>query len=89
MGSRDKNESIKGIGEKQFWGGSCNFKQGGPGRPPNKVTFEQKPEACEREPCSAPCETGWDLGHFAAVATLLAPGQTSPPSTKDRETIRD
>ena len=31
-------------------------------------------------------ETGWDLGHFAAV---LAPEQTSPPATKYKETIRD
>ena len=32
------------------------------------------------------CETGWDLGAFAAV---FAPGQTFPPTTKYKETIRD
>ena len=31
-------------------------------------------------------ETGWDLEAFAAV---LVPGQTSPPATKYRETIRN
>jgi len=27
-------------------------------------------------------ETGWDLGPFAAVATVLAPGQTTPGASK-------
>lgn len=31
-------------------------------------------------------ETGRDLGPFA---TVLAPGQTPPPATKYKETIRD
>ena len=34
--------------------------------------------------CSS--ETGWDLGPFAA---MLAPGHTSPPATKYKETIWD
>ena len=31
-------------------------------------------------------ETGWDLGHFAAVA---APGQMSPGATKYKQIVRD
>ena len=27
-------------------------------------------------------EIGWDLGHFAANAAMIAPGQTFPPTTK-------
>ena len=31
----------------------------------------------------------WDLGQFAAVAAVLAPGQTSPQAKKYKETVKD
>ena len=34
-------------------------------------------------------EVGWDLGSLAAVATVLAPGQTPPEVTKYKENTGD
>ena len=31
----------------------------------------------------------WDLGPFAAVVAVTAPGQTSPWATKYKEAVRD
>ena len=53
----------------------------------------EKPRLC---PCLLssshvpdPAETGWDLGTFAGVFAVLAPGHTSPGATEYEVTIRD
>ena len=50
--------------------------------PPSLSKVDQ--EAVEI-PMMADSKMGWDLAPFAAV---LAPGQTSPPTTEYKETIR-